>query len=99
MAYVGIPDDHHPLTHQLDTQHNALPTVNLNVFLNFAITALKIPHYFAITDLDARRSILVYSWLVLAAEYSYNAGRARVLHAARGDKAEHFGVRRRSFML
>lgn len=31
---------------QLDAQHNSLSTVYLNVYLNFALTAMKIPHYF-----------------------------------------------------
>lgn len=86
---------------QLDTQHNALETVYQNVFLNFALTAMKIPRYFGnfgTVDLDTRRSELVYGWLTMSAEYTYSAGRARVRHAA-GNRAEHFALQRRSFML
>lgn len=35
------------LTAQLDTQHNSLDTIRTNVFLNFALTGLKVPYYFA----------------------------------------------------
>ena len=35
------------LKYQLDTQHNSLDTVRMNVFLNFALTGMKVPHYFA----------------------------------------------------
>lgn len=31
---------------QLDTKHNDIETVHFNIFLNFALTAMKIPHYF-----------------------------------------------------
>lgn len=59
---------------------------------------MKIPHYFT-GSLDARRSALVFGWLVMAAEYTYTAGRARVRHAARNDTAEHYAIRRHAFML
>lgn len=60
---------------------------------------MKIPHYFT-GDLDARRSALVFGWLVMASEYTFTAGRARVLHAARHDRgAEHFAITRHAFML
>ncbi|BEJ01730.1 hypothetical protein CcaverHIS631_0604120 [Cutaneotrichosporon cavernicola] len=81
----------------VDTHHNSLQTVYLNVFINFALTAMKIPHYFT-GSLDARRAALVFGWLVMAGEYTYTAGRARVQHAARKDSAEHYAIRRHAFM-
>jgi telomerase reverse transcriptase len=45
---------------QLDTDHNHLDTVYLNVFINFALTAMKISHYFEGKPLEYRRSKLVY---------------------------------------
>ncbi|CAK9784445.1 unnamed protein product [Cutaneotrichosporon oleaginosum] len=81
----------------VDTHHNSLPTVYLNVFVNFALNAMKIPHYFT-CDMNARRSALVFGWLLMAGEYTYTAGQARVHHAARHDSAEHYALRRSAFM-
>lgn len=86
---------------KLDTNHNSTDTVYLNAFVNFAHTALKIPYYFAGSgsEIDHRRSQLIYAWLCLAAEYTYSAGRARVRHAARGSPTEHFTVSPKAFIL
>ena len=83
---------------QLDTDHNDKETVYLNVFCNFAQTALKIPYYFT-EEVDHRRSQLVFAWICLSAEYTYTAGRARVRHAARGCSREHFAVSHKAFVL
>jgi len=40
---------------KLDTVHNELETVHLNVFVNFAMTAMKIPHYFQ-NDISPRQA-------------------------------------------
>jgi hypothetical protein len=83
-------------SHQLDTDHNGQDAVYLNVFLNFAHTALKIHYY----ELDERKWQLVYQWLCLAVEYTYSAGRARVRHATRtldNCDREHFAVPQKIF--
>ncbi|WVQ79296.1 hypothetical protein IAT38_001393 [Cryptococcus sp. DSM 104549] len=68
----------------LDTVHNKLDTVLLNVYLNFATTAMKVPYYFKTSDPSgAQRDRLIYDSLSQAAEYTYLAGRARVRHSAR----------------
>jgi len=40
----------YPAHDQLNTDHNALKVVHANIFLNFATTAMKVPHYFGKTD-------------------------------------------------
>lgn len=82
----------------LDTLHNHQSTVLLNVFVNFAFTTMKVPHYFS-GAMDQRRSVKLHEWLSAAIEYTFNAGRARVLHAARDDvnKLQHYALQKRDF--
>ena len=106
---------------QLDTQHNDLQSVHLNIFLNFALTAMKIPHYFgmanhlspqqaklvvgeptvSISHAQQHRSMMIIEGsLLMAVEYTHNAGRARVLHAARAEVDDRqYGVRKVDFSL
>ena len=44
----------------LDTAHNALEVVHLNIYINFATTAMKIPHYFGSKPLSKERSRMVF---------------------------------------
>lgn len=83
----------------LDTQHNDLQSVHLNIFLNFALTAMKIPHYFGMANhLSPQQAKLVVGSLLMAVEYTHNAGRARVLHAARAEVDDRqYGVRKVDF--
>lgn len=47
----------------LDTAHNARETVHFNVFINFAMTAMKIPHYFAGMEVHGRLAQLLFGQL------------------------------------
>lgn len=38
-----------------------METVHLNVFVNFALTAMKIPHYFKSETITPKRAELIYS--------------------------------------
>lgn len=81
--------------------HNNLRTVYENVFLNFALTAMKIPGYFAASknSLEGHAQV-IFDSLVLSTEYTFVAGRARVLHSARGGaKKDHFALKKRDFSL
>ncbi|KAL7424993.1 Telomerase reverse transcriptase [Cryptotrichosporon argae] len=81
----------------LDTAHNARTTVYETVYTNFALAAMKVPHYFSRADpLDARRADMIADAIVAAVEYTYVAGRARVRHAS-GTGAVHFDIRKRVF--
>ncbi|KAL1408231.1 Telomerase reverse transcriptase [Vanrija albida] len=82
----------------LDTHHNDLDTVYLNVFVNFGLTAMKIPHYFGLgSTINESRADVVYGWILMSVDYTYSAGRARVRHHARGDEHEHFNIGRAAF--
>ncbi|OCF35151.1 hypothetical protein I316_03193 [Kwoniella heveanensis BCC8398] len=67
----------------LDTMHNSSKTVYLNIFLNFALTSMKLPHYFGTKEMTPKREELISRALSDSVEYTYNAGLARVRHAAR----------------
>jgi telomerase reverse transcriptase len=86
---------------QLDTQHNDIDTVHLNIFLNFALTSMKLPHYFDRTnEINKKQSERIYTSLCLAVEYTFGAGRARVRHSSRDDREkEHYAVKKRDFIL
>ena len=46
---------------QLDTHHNDTHTVHFNILINFAITAMKIPHYFGMSNrLSPHQAKLVF---------------------------------------
>ena len=45
---------------QLDTTHNDQDTVWRNVYLNLALTAMKIPHYFS-GDITPHHATIIYS--------------------------------------
>lgn len=89
----------------LDTAHNGLGTVMMNVFINFAITTMKVPHYFKGTDTGANFNRLVFASMLCSSEYTFYAGRARVLHHVRTknsknlDKKEHFSLKKEEFIL
>ena len=52
---------------QLDTHHNEIHTVHFNIFINFATTAMKIPHYFGMSHrLSPHEAKLVFG-----ASYNY----------------------------
>ncbi|KAK8849571.1 hypothetical protein IAR55_004906 [Kwoniella newhampshirensis] len=83
----------------LDTAHNDIHTVHFNIFLNFALTTMKVPHYFRAGDLSSCHDQMVYDALCASAEYTYIAGRARVKHASRHDAGrDHYGVRKSDFL-
>ncbi|WVR08145.1 hypothetical protein IAU60_005191 [Kwoniella sp. DSM 27419] len=84
----------------LDTKHNSLDNVHFNIFLNFALTALKLPHYFKTEDLLPSRERLIADALCASAEYTFVAGRARVRHASRHkeDGAAHYSVLKADFI-
>ncbi|KAK4689413.1 telomerase reverse transcriptase, partial [Tremellales sp. Uapishka_1] len=83
----------------LDTKHNLKQTVYLNIFLNFALTTMKVPHYFkSCSHLSPHQSTKIFESLCQAIEYTYVAGRARVRHFARGDKREHYTIKMRDFV-
>jgi telomerase reverse transcriptase len=75
--------------------------VHLNIFLNFALTAMKVPHYFDRTrDRTEAECDVIFTSLGMAAEYTHVAGRARVKHASRADRSkEHYAVKRQDFIL
>ncbi|WVF68547.1 hypothetical protein IAT40_003315 [Kwoniella sp. CBS 6097] len=84
----------------LDTMHNSPDTVYLNIFLNFALTSMKLPHYFKSRELNRKRDASIAKALSDSVEYTYNAGLARVRHAARqsGDPSQdHYRVKRAHF--
>ncbi|WWC92913.1 uncharacterized protein L201_007875 [Kwoniella dendrophila CBS 6074] len=84
----------------LDTLHNRMYTVHLNIFINFALTSMKIPYYFKSEDIfNAKRDQSIADSLIASAEYTYLAGRARVIHASRADeRRDHYGIRRIDFI-
>lgn len=93
----------------MDTHHNSQKTVLINVFVNFAFTTMKVPHYFK-QSFEHKRAQLLFGehgvdgltaeWLDLAIDYTFNAGRARVMHAAKGgNRAQHYSVSKRDFVL
>lgn len=96
----------------------------MNVFINFAITTMKVPHYFKGTDTGANFNRLVFGTdsthkrhrlsltfshllasMLCSSEYTFYAGRARVLHHVRTknsknlDKKEHFSLKKEEFIL
>ncbi|WWC95477.1 hypothetical protein V866_002341 [Kwoniella sp. B9012] len=87
----------------LDTIHNKIDTVHFNIFTNFALTSMKIPFYFKSDDLigiSVRREKMIADALISSIEYTYLAGRARVIHSSRNDKdsdKDHYGVKRLDF--
>ncbi|WVQ96087.1 hypothetical protein IAU59_003188 [Kwoniella sp. CBS 9459] len=86
----------------LNTVHNSPDTVYLNIFLNFALTSMKLPQYFKSSEMTPKRDELIARALSDSIEYTYNAGLARVRHAARksghGDASQdHYGVQRAEF--
>nr|XP_031859765.1 uncharacterized protein CI109_004837 [Kwoniella shandongensis]KAA5526837.1 hypothetical protein CI109_004837 [Kwoniella shandongensis] len=83
----------------LDTAHNDVDTVHFNVFLNFALTTMKVPHYFKAGESSSRQNHMIHDALCASAEYTYVAGRARVKHASRHNVGtEHYGVRKQDFL-
>nr|ODN91106.1 hypothetical protein L203_01308 [Cryptococcus depauperatus CBS 7841] len=81
----------------LDTVHNDIITVQMNILINFALTTMKVPYYFAQINVHNRKlDRLVFTSLLASAEYTYNAGRARVRHHAHveGLVGEHYRVRK-----
>ncbi|RXK34877.1 hypothetical protein M231_07866 [Tremella mesenterica] len=83
----------------LDTTHNDMVTVFRNVYLNFMLTGMKLPHYFSQEVLTTQQSRLIFDGICAATDYTYAAGRARVRHAARSDRGrDHFAVKRVDFV-
>ncbi|WWC65948.1 uncharacterized protein I303_108570 [Kwoniella dejecticola CBS 10117] len=86
----------------LDTMHNDIDTVHLNIFINFASTSMKIPYYFKSDELNSqnqRRERMIVDAVITSAEYTYMAGRARVKHASRADERDHYRVKRNDFIV
>ncbi|KAL0249996.1 hypothetical protein I308_103299 [Cryptococcus tetragattii IND107] len=89
----------------LDTVHNGLGTVMMNVFINFAMTTMKVPHYFQGMDSSVNFDRLVFASMLCSTEYTFYAGRARVLHYVRTKntknlaKKEHFSLKKEEFVL
>ncbi|OXH32063.1 telomerase reverse transcriptase [Cryptococcus neoformans] len=89
----------------LDTAHNGLGTVMMNVFINFAVTTMKVPHYFKGMDSSANLNRLIFASMLCSSEYTFYAGRARVLHHVRTkdcknlDKKGHFSLKKEEFIL
>ncbi|OCF77899.1 hypothetical protein I204_01902 [Kwoniella mangroviensis CBS 8886] len=87
----------------LDTIHNKIDTVHFNIFNNFALTSMKIPFYFRsddLTGISVRREQMIADALISSIEYTYLAGRARVIHSSRNDEDKnknHYGVKRLDF--
>ncbi|ADV22435.1 telomeric template RNA reverse transcriptase, putative [Cryptococcus gattii WM276] len=87
----------------LDTVHNGLGTVMMNVFINFAMTTMKVPHYFKGMDSSVNFDRLVFASMLCSTEYTFYAGRARVLHYVRTKNTKnlkaHFSLKKEEFVL
>nr|KIR46837.1 telomerase reverse transcriptase [Cryptococcus bacillisporus CA1280] len=87
----------------LDTVHNGIGTVMMNVFINFAMTTMKVPHYFKGMDSCVNFDRLVFASMLCSTEYTFYAGRARVLHYVRTKNTknfkEHFSLKKEEFVL
>ncbi|KIR56625.1 telomerase reverse transcriptase [Cryptococcus gattii Ru294] len=87
----------------LDTVHNGLGTVMMNVFINFAVTTMKVPHYFKGMDSSVNFDRLVFASMLCSTEYTFYAGRARVLHYVRTKNTKnlkaHFSLKKEEFVL
>ncbi|WWC73585.1 uncharacterized protein I206_107557 [Kwoniella pini CBS 10737] len=85
----------------LDTVHNDINTVHLNIYINFALTSMKIPYYFKSDEIiNQRREQLIVDSLINSIEYTYLAGKARINHVnnRKNDIKNHYNIKKSNFI-